>query len=75
VTGSCGHDTEPSGCINSQNFLRGADSVSNRTPKVVNVHRMANGRLAGEDRNAVRVAGPAMYLVVIMVICTLFLLP
>jgi hypothetical protein len=34
------------------------------------VHRMANGRLASEDRNAGRVTGPTVYLVVIMVTCT-----
>jgi len=37
----CGHGSEPSGCINVLNFLRGAFGVSNRTPKVVTVHRMA----------------------------------
>jgi len=61
VTGSCGQGNEPSGCINAQNFLRGAVSVSNRTSKVVTVHRMANDRLAIEHRNAGRVAGPTVY--------------
>jgi len=61
VTGSCGQGNEPSGCINAQNFVRGAVCVSNRTPKVVTVHRMANDRLAIEDRNARRVAGHTVY--------------